>query len=339
MKRQWIVEGLIPFQHIVLIVGQPGNGKSWWVGQLAVDLASGTSHLGEFDTLKSYVIHIDEDTPQDVYETRITRLATAKNLNGTELELESRSMSGFRLSSQLHREALISQVKDLVIQGKHPVVIMDSLTKIMSGQNLDTSDKASKVMTYLTELRDTGTTILLVHHITTKKDVDLSTWAPNQVMGFVMNNTMIVASCDTSFIVCKLPVNNSSLFNIIPNPRRLSLRVDRPFCVELREDKGRNTWANLILLEEVPKVPSSAAKKVFKLFGDTTKNPIYTADKIKSLLAGRLMLPVIEQALEELCDEHCLKETIDPNAKSNACTYKKDTSFYLLTNFYKDNLV
>lgn len=82
MKR-WLVRGLIPQGHIVLVAGQPGNGKSWWVAQLAVDAAEGGKHMCEFDVQECNVIYIDEDTPTNVYEERLSRMHTPHTITPT----------------------------------------------------------------------------------------------------------------------------------------------------------------------------------------------------------------------------------------------------------------
>jgi len=55
---KWIVKGTIPEKHIVLVAGQLGNGKSWWMAQLAVDAAEGEKYMGEFDVQECKVIYM-----------------------------------------------------------------------------------------------------------------------------------------------------------------------------------------------------------------------------------------------------------------------------------------
>ena len=74
-----LVNGLIPEGHTVLLLGQPHSGKSWFSEQLAVCIAGGRLFLGDegFTVQNGSVILIDEDTPTDTLEERLTRLAPA----------------------------------------------------------------------------------------------------------------------------------------------------------------------------------------------------------------------------------------------------------------------
>lgn len=140
----WIVNGLIPQGHIILVVGQPGNGKSWWMAQLAVDAADGGDHMGEFDVVQCSVIYIDEDTPTDTYEERLARIAVFTGKPIRALPIDHRSMTGFRLSDDKVRQALVNEIQVRNKSGKHVLVIIDCLGKMMAGQNLDTVGHAAK---------------------------------------------------------------------------------------------------------------------------------------------------------------------------------------------------
>jgi RecA-family ATPase len=236
---KWIVKGLIPQGHIIMVLGQPGNGKSWWVDQLAIDAADGEHlHLNAYAVEKSHVLLIDEDTPTDVVEGRLERLAMPLGKKVSQLDIELRSMRGFFLRDDKMRTKLENDIQALKRAGKKSVlVVIDSLTKVMVGSNLDSTEKASKVMSYLTQLRNAGATVVIVHHMTTKRDVEGGNLA--QIQGLAMGNTMLVSSCDTGIAVLRVPVEHQTLFTIIPIPRRVSLEVANPFAVELREDQTK----------------------------------------------------------------------------------------------------
>jgi RecA-family ATPase len=58
-QREWMAKGLIPKTHAVLLVGQPGQGKSWFAEQLAIAIISGTDFLGMYPVKKGSVIIVD----------------------------------------------------------------------------------------------------------------------------------------------------------------------------------------------------------------------------------------------------------------------------------------
>ena len=326
----WIVKGLIPQGHIILIAGQPGNGKSWWMAQLAVDAAEGGKHMGELDVQECNVIYIDEDTPTDVYEQRLSRIAPGKPLN--QLAIDRRPMTGFYLFQDVQRQNLVNDIGGLGKQGKPVLVIIDCLVKVMAGKNLDTVAGASTVMRYLSELRDAGATVIIVHHISLKKPLNLNAI---DIMGQVLNSTILVSSSDTAFAIQKAPIPERTLFYIKPQPRRISLDVDELFAVELVED-NQKTIAALLPFNEIPIVPSDDAKELFELFPDETTG--LTVKKIHENLHEDLPKTRIRIGLTELVEQKCLRKIIDPHDKSHSAWYKRHPDFGKLNTFYKDNL-
>lgn len=133
---EWLVKGLIPKGHSILLVGQPQNCKSWWVEQLAIDIASGTPHLGEFEVTESFVIFIDEDTPTKTLDSRLDRFAARLSRRVEDLPISKESMQGFRLYDDNHRQRIVRDIKVLRNNGEEVLVILDSLTKVMLGQSL-----------------------------------------------------------------------------------------------------------------------------------------------------------------------------------------------------------
>ena len=329
---KWIVDGLIPEGHVVLVAGQPGNGKSWWMAQLAVDAAKGVKHLESFDTEQCSVIYIDEDSPSDVYEGRLTRLAPFVDKQVEELPIDRRPMKGFRLFDKKQREALRDDIKQLKGQAKHVLVIIDCLIKVMAGQNMDTVAKASMVMGYLTELRDAGATLVVVHHMSLKKEVKLDMWDP---MTFVLGSTMIVGSSDTAFTLLQVPIREETIFVIMPQSRRLSLKANAAFAIKLFEDEEK-TWAQLLTIDEIPLLPSDDAMLLFKLFPDDTTD--LTVKQADNMLQEDLPKSRIRAGLAELVKERCLEKMVDPHDKSHAAWYRHHPDLRNLNSYYKRHL-
>ena len=329
---KWIVEGLIPRGHIVLVAGQPGNGKSWWMAQLAVDAARGGKHMGEFDVEQCNVIYIDEDTPTDVYEERLRRIAFREPLS--QLPIDQRSMSGFRLFQDIQHKTLIADIRRLHAQSKKPVLlIIDCLVKVMAGKNLDTVAGASSVMNFLSELRDAGATVVVVHHTSLKKTVNLDT---TNLMGLVLNSTVLVSSSDTAFIICKAPIPEKIVFLISPESRRVLLNFNEVFAIELIEDAKKNIAA-LIPFDEVPVAPGDDARQLFQFFPDD--NTKLTVKQIYEKLQEDLPRNNIRRGLAELVKRNCLQKSVDPHARSHAVWYQRHPNFDKLSTFYRKELL
>jgi RecA-family ATPase len=91
--NKWLVHGVVPQNHLVLVAGPPGNGKTWWMNALAIDAAEGTTHLGKFKVEQCSVIYIDEDSPTDVFNTRLERLSVLIGKPLQNLAIDRRSMT------------------------------------------------------------------------------------------------------------------------------------------------------------------------------------------------------------------------------------------------------
>lgn len=322
---KWLGKGIFPEGHIILVVGHPGSFKSWWTAQVAIDTAKGRKHLGKFDIEQHPVIYIDEDSPTDVYEDRLRRLAKGAGCKINELPIDRRSNKGFRLFDDKQRQDLI---KDIV---PGTVIILDSLVKIMAGKNLDTVVKGSQVMGYLTELRDAGATVIVIHHISLKKEVTVGMWNP---MAIVLSSTMLISSSDTAFTLLRVPVEEESLFVIMPEPRRVSLKVEKPFGVQLHE-KERGAW--LTAIEEIPHLPSEDAKLVFQMFPDNSYE--LTVKELDKKLQEDLTKNRIRLSTTELTKELCLEKRVDPHSQNHAAYYRRHPKFDLLNSYYKKHLV
>jgi hypothetical protein len=300
------------------------------MAQLAVDAAEGRKHMAEFDVQECNVIYIDEDTPTDVYEERLSRMAYGKPLN--QLAIDRLSMTGFYLFQDGQRQNLVNDIRRLNSQGKPVLVIIDCLVKVMAGMNLDTTSGASTVMRHLSELRDAGATVVIVHHISLKKPLNLDVI---DVMGRLLNSTVLVSSSDTAFAIQRAPIQEQTIFYIKPQARRTSLDIDSVFAVGLIEDAQKNV-AVLLPFKEVPRIPSCDAKQLFQLFPD--ENTELTVKQIHENLQEDLSRHTIRAGLAELVEQKCLQKTIDPHSKSHAVFYKRHLDFDKLNTFYRDNL-
>lgn len=331
---KWLVKGLIPEGHVVLVVGQPGNLKSWWIAQLAIDIADGNGkHLDRFEVEKTHVIYIDEDTPVDTYEERLERLACFTGKKLEDLPIDCRPMQRFRLSDDKTRRALIADIKKLKTGGEKVLVIIDCLVKVFAGENMDTTGKGSEAMGYITELRDAGATVIVVHHMSLKKEADLlKMWDP---MTLVLNSTTIVSSSDTAFTVFRVPVKSRTIFVIRPQARRLSLQVEEAFAVELVED-DQKSYALLFTIDEIPRLPSNNAKLIFQFFTAATTQ--LTVKEIDKKLQDELAKTQIRKALLELVEQKCLEREVNPHDRTHATWYKLHTDINKLNSFYKKYL-
>jgi len=238
--------------------------KSWWLQQLAVDVASGQKwHLGAFDVEPHAVIMIDQDSPPDVFTNRLERLAAGLGVDLSSLPIDTRPMSGFLLGDDQARKQLIKDIEETKLRVGRPVLVtIDSLNQVMLGYDMDRTTIASRTTGFWNQLKIPGATVLLTHHFSLKKEPNWKTW---DISGLSMGNTMLVAGSDSIYSVFRVPPDRPTRFVIKAQERRVEIPIKGPFTVQLKEDDER-TWARLTMIDELPREPSKVANRIFPLF-------------------------------------------------------------------------
>lgn len=243
----WIVKGLIPQGDSVFALGYPHAGKSWVMNQLACAAVTGRNlfFTEEFETQKCSVTLIDEDTPTDLLEKRIRRVANAFDIVPEMIDI--RSMTGWRLDRSVG-----ILLEELEARPKPALVIIESLSKVMpSDWDANNTTDAVKASRYLNRLKEKAT-VVTSHHISEKKEYKFGDEGFDRK---AMGNTQLNAGCDSIFGVSEL--YSGLVFGIQPKSKRTALE-ETPFAVELKEDKNR-TWAYLKYLEDIPATVSNSS--------------------------------------------------------------------------------
>lgn len=109
---EWLVDGLIPKRHAILLLGQFHSGIVWLAEQLAVCVASGQKFLDQFQVERQPVIVIDEESGTNSLIRRFYRLARGVAIDLTGIPLLCYSRCGFVLWDTYKRKWL----KDLIKQ-------------------------------------------------------------------------------------------------------------------------------------------------------------------------------------------------------------------------------
>lgn len=358
----WLVDGLIPSGHTVLTLGKPHNGKSWFTNQLAVSIASGDKFCG-LGTTPSTVILIDEDSPSDTLLHRMKRLAKG---SGTGHELETLPIhmfahgekivvdstvstkgipnkeimrSDFSLGNNIHREWLKSYASNLVTKRRNVVIIIDSLLRVLPGQNLNLTNSAMFAAACWHDLKVPGVTLIIVHHMSLKRQ---DKFGVDEALEFdpshlAMGNTMLVANCDTMLIIHRVPSTAKTEFIVKPFERREKIPVGA-FSCELTEDKEL-TYARLEMLGEPTRLPSDAAKMLFPMFfNDDDERDGMTVAQVMKRTGRALSEKDVRDALKELEREEVLTRGKE---KHNRFVYRINPQFesgFMLTTAYTELL-
>ena len=82
---EYVVEGLLVARSVVLLAGQWASGKSWFMADAGISVATGRPLMSHFRVaLPGAVMLLDQDSPEDDQRRRYRNLLTGYSLNGTE---------------------------------------------------------------------------------------------------------------------------------------------------------------------------------------------------------------------------------------------------------------
>lgn len=297
-SRGWLIEGLIPKGHVILLGGLPGVGKSWVVDAIVVHVASGKPFLG-LPMMRGSVILVDEDTPSDELGNRLQRLATGLCLSLQDLPIEVHSMERINLAD----EQTLRKLESEVLKANSVLVVLDCLSKMMGHAfNEDSAKDANIAGTVWNRLKATGATVLVTHHLN-KREGNMAT----DFVKLSRGSGALVSNSDTAFGI-ELGRRTPTRFNVYPVERRRKLGIREPFGIELVEDE-QLTWAQLKQVD-VTKEVSELAKEIYLLFARDRNKDNLTVNNLKKILAGAASDPDIRSALHELEDRGIMAHSV-----------------------------
>ena len=154
---EWVVDRLIPKESITVLFGKGGIGKTWLMMDIARCIGGGIDYLG-YETQQAPVIFIDFENPLAVLNTRTQKLGEADNVYfwrvGYELKPPKLDSNEWDLYKDLPKGALL---------------VFDTL-RASHGRDENASDQMASIMERIKKLRDSGFTIILLHHTPKNSD-------------------------------------------------------------------------------------------------------------------------------------------------------------------------
>lgn len=156
ISTEWVLEKLIPKGAITLFFGSGGIGKSWLTAQIARAIAVGEA-FGNLQTVKSHVCLVDHENPLSVVQDRSRKVGPAEDF------------LVWHLACQVAPPKLDSDQWVLYKQLPQGVLIFDTLRASHTGDENSSKDMAL-VLSRLKELRETGFTVVVLHHTAKGQD-------------------------------------------------------------------------------------------------------------------------------------------------------------------------
>ncbi|MHB8634399.1 MAG: AAA family ATPase [Thermoplasmatota archaeon] len=226
--RVTLVENVLPEGPFVLVPGKPMAGKSWFVEELCIALASGTPFMGHFAVPHTHrVLLLDQDTPTDELTARLGKMSRP----GAEERLKVVSQEGICLDT---KEGIARLAAEIGTFGAE-VVVIDSLSSCLSGAFNENSSDAVRFV-FQTALKRMQAqmgrfTLVVVHHL--RKGPTASN------LDNVRGSGAIVAQADILFEI--YGHGEAGRFVVKPIWKRIKMAAP-PFLAEIRDEPdGRLT--------------------------------------------------------------------------------------------------
>ena len=315
------------------LFAQTGSLKSWTMAQLAVDSALGLNYLGTYPTNKRKVIYIDEDTPAKIFNDRLERISNHYGLKLSDLDIDKRSMTGFDVTITSDRESLINEVLCETAIGKRVLILIDCLINV-SHINTDRTDNARRLMSHFKEIRDSGSDILVTHHLSDKKVIDIFDY---NIKSYSLGSTAIRAGFDSTIYMQGKKVNDRTLTYIRPIGKRL-YSSEEIRTLELFEDR-RKTKANLKQIETIPRPPIEEETDVFKLFPYPLRTGFdLTIAEMQKRLGGGYSQEKLEEIVATLVREKVITKIRKPG-DSRSRVFGINPAIDSITSYYKNTII
>ena len=156
-RRGDLIPGLMPADGITLLTAPPKIGKTMFACQAALAALEGRSFLGFPTGPAVSVLYCDNESSNDVLRERFDLLQRDSR--------DPYALQFCREEFQLAKEEPVNRLIEIVTEGDHKLVIIDTLATYMYGIDENDAGSVSKPLHGIRRLqRETGAAILVVAH-------------------------------------------------------------------------------------------------------------------------------------------------------------------------------
>lgn len=222
---QWIIDGLIPEESIVLMSAKPASYKTWLAYQMALSVSTGEKFLGQFKTEQSAVLIVDGEAGERQLHNRLLALGVSKDLPIYYQVCEGGKKIDKEYMDKLLLFCGVNKIK---------LVIFDSLIRFLNVKDENSAVEVAEAFKRISRFKQVGITTLFIAH----NRKGNSTYDGSNIDS-VRGSSDIVASCDIHLSINR---GSNNIIIVSQSKNRLDEEIT-PFRAKLvKNSPNSSTW-------------------------------------------------------------------------------------------------
>lgn len=233
---EWLVEGLIPEDAVVLLSGAPASFKTWLALEMAKSITTGEKFLGKFSAKPANALIVDAESGERQLRDHFDKL-NVKSESNIYYHCCSGSYLNEDFVTKLEAECWSRDIK---------LIIFDSLVRFHNGDE-NSAKEMSKVFEGFTYLKKCGITSLIICH-TRKSSNNQKSHDVRSEMDSIRGSGDILAACDIHLAMSRPRQGNQVIVRQTKN--RLDAEA-KPFTAHfVKEGPSSSRWHFGKILED-----------------------------------------------------------------------------------------
>lgn len=233
---EWLVDGLIPEDAVVLLSGAPASFKTWLALEMVKSITTGEKFLGKFSTKSVNALIVDAESGERQLCDHFAKL----NVN-SESNIYYHCCNG----SYLNEDLVVKLEAECWSRGIK-LIIFDSLVRFHNGDE-NSAKEMSKVFEGFTYLKKCGITSLIICHTRKSSNSQKSHDIRNE-MDSIRGSGDILAACDIHLAMSRPRQGNQVIVRQTKN--RLDSEA-KPFTAHfVKESSSSSKWHFGKILED-----------------------------------------------------------------------------------------
>lgn len=159
---EWLIQGVMTQNSVVIMTADPFVGKTFLSLEMGMSIAGGNPFMGLIEVEQGRVLYIGSDPPREDVREQCLKLEMGRERADSTFR-NMRFAVGVDPEPRLDNDIEANRIKMMVQDFDARFVVLDTLSSM---QNADENDRGAmqRVMTRAKRIRETGCTVLILHH-------------------------------------------------------------------------------------------------------------------------------------------------------------------------------